>query len=86
VFNHNYKAQGIAAQGRGRGGAQTQMPMVRGPNRGCECAGIPGCCESAHQRSRAGQSRHHKRCTAVVKIAVAGIIIIVVVIVMVVVA
>jgi len=41
------------------------------PDRGHECAGMPGCCKSAHWRTRAGQSRSCKRRVAVVAIEVA---------------
>ena len=47
------------------------IAVARGPDRGRECAGMPGCHESAHRRTRAGQSRHRERCVAIVAITVA---------------
>jgi len=47
----------------------TRRSVVRGPNRGRECAGMPGW--SARWRMRAGQSRRRERRVAVVAITVA---------------
>jgi hypothetical protein len=46
-------------------------PQREGPDRGHEYAGTPGCGESAHRRTRAGQSRRRERCVAAVVITVA---------------
>ncbi len=54
------------------------MVVVRGPNRGHVCTGMPSCGESAHQRTRVGQSRHHERCIAIVAIVVTVIVVFVV--------
>jgi len=55
-----------------------EMPAVRGPDREHACAGMPGCCESAHRWMRAGQSRCHERRVAVVAIVVAVVVVVVV--------
>ncbi len=53
------------------------MPTARGPNRGHACAGMPGCCKSAHWWTRAGQSRCRKRHVAIVVIVVAVVVVVV---------
>ena len=54
---------------------QALLAAARGPDKVRECTGMPGCGKSAHRRTRAGQSRHHERCVAVVTIMVTVIIV-----------
>jgi hypothetical protein len=74
----NAKPEALQSRAEAEAERRPEMPAARGPDRGDTCAGMPGCRESAHRWTRAGQSRRRERRVAVVAIAVAVVVVVVV--------
>jgi hypothetical protein len=72
------KSKALQSRAEAEAERRPEMSAARGPNREHACAGMPGCRKSAHQWTRAGQSRRRERHVAVVAIVVAVVIVVVV--------